>query len=82
MKRFELNSESLRSIHNLTGMDAMSIAHADVSVVDTNIEKKIGAPLKPAFSIGNLTPRGSVYLMFKRFFSEEQINSQLDKIKP
>lgn len=82
MKSFELNSESLRSIHKLTGMDAMSIAHADVSVIDTNIEKKIGSVLKPAFSIGSLTSRGSVYLMFKRFFSKEEIDSRLDKIKP
>lgn len=82
MKSFELNRESLQSIHNLTGMDAMTIARTDVSVIDTNIEKRTGKKLKPAISIGNLSSRGSVYLMFKRFFSKEEIESQLDKIKP
>lgn len=82
MKSFELNRESLRSIHNLTGMDAMTIARTDVSVIDTNIEKRNGIKLRPAIAIGNLTSRGSVYLMFKRFFSKAEIESKLDKIRP
>lgn len=63
-------------------MDAKTIARTDVSEVDANIERKICNILKPTFSIGNLTSRGSVYLMFKRFFSKEEIDSQLARIKP
>lgn len=63
-------------------MDAMTIARTDVSVIDANIEKKTGKPLTPAVTIGNLTSRGSVYLMFKRFFSKEEIDTRLDRIKP
>lgn len=82
MKSFELNNESLRSIHDLTGMDAMTISLSDVSEVDANIEKKTGKTLMPTFSIGNLTSRGSVYLMFKRIFTSAEIDSKLDRIKP
>lgn len=63
-------------------MDAMTIARADVSEIDANIEKKTGKTLIPAIAIGNLISRGSVYLMFRRFFSRAEIDRQLDKIKP
>lgn len=82
MKRFELNKKSLRSILEDTGMDSSYIANSDTAVIDENIEKLKNVKLKPVISIGNLSPRGSVYLMLKRFFTSNQINSDLARIKP
>lgn len=82
MKGFRLNKETLRSIQASTGMDAAVISHSDISDIEMNIENRIGSPLKPAVSVGGLSPRGSVYLMFNRLISSSQINKALRSIKP
>lgn len=81
MNTFKLNPISLKYIHADTGMDGRFIANADTSVIDRNIEKRSGSKLKPALFIGNISPRGSVYLMLKRFFTDNFINGKLKKIK-
>lgn len=82
MNRFRLNLESQRFIQSDTGMDCSLIANSDVAVIDKNIEKHTDAVLKPALSVGNISPRGSVYLMLKRFFTDSKINEKLAKIAP
>lgn len=82
MLRFRLNSKSKKGIHSTTGMDADIIANTDVNVIDSNIESYADVELKPATKIGGLLSRGSVYLMFQRFFTNNEIEHQLSKIKP
>lgn len=82
MEKFKLNTKTKLDIHSSTGMDANFIANADVSVIDSRIEKLHHTKLKPATKIGGLLSRGSVYLMFQRFFTHNEIEQQLSKIKP
>lgn len=81
MNDFRLNEDTLRTIQATTGMDASFISESDISVIDCNIEKKTGKTLEPAISFAGLNPRGSVYLMFKRFFTSKEIDEQLAAIK-
>lgn len=81
MNKFRLNEDTLKTIHATTGMDASFISKSDVSVVERNIEKKTGKKLQFAISLAGLNPRGSVYLMFKRFFTNEEIDNKLASIK-
>lgn len=81
MIKFRLNEDTLKNIHATTGMDASFISESDVSIVERNIEKKTGKKLEPAISLAGLNPRGSVYLMFKRFLTNEDIDSKLAAIK-
>lgn len=81
MNKFRLNVDTLKTIQATTGMDASFISESDVSVVERNIEKKTGKKLQPAISLAGLNPRGSVYLMFKRFFTNEEIDGKLAAIK-
>lgn len=80
MNRFRLNGKTLKSILADTGMDESFIANADTTLIDQHIEKHKKTKLKPALSIGNQSARGSVYLMFKRFFTKEEINSGIAAI--
>lgn len=82
MRKFELNKDSIRYIQSDTGMDRSFIANSDTSVIDKNIEKHINATLRPDLIVGNISPRGSVYLMLRRFFTERFVNSKLAKIRP
>lgn len=82
MSRFKLNKDSIRFIQSDTGMDSSFIANSDTAVIDNLIEKYINTKLKPNLNVGNISPRGSVYLMLKRFFTECFVNSKLNKIKP
>ncbi len=82
MARFKLNNKTKSDIHSATGMNTDYIANADVSVIDERIESFTHAKLKPATSIGGLLSRGSVYLMFRRFFTQDEIERQLSKIRP
>lgn len=75
MKKFKLNAKTLKSILVDTGMDESFIANADTALIDHHIEKLKKTKLTPALTIGNLSARGSVYLMFKRFFTKKEINS-------
>lgn len=81
MNKFRLNEDTLKTIQATTGMDASFISKSDVSVIERNIENKTGKKLQPVISLAGLNPRGSVYLMFKRFFTEEEIDSRLAAIK-
>lgn len=82
MLRFRLNSKTKKDIHSSTGMDVDFIANNDVKVIDSNIESYTDKHLKPATNIGGLLSRGSVFLMFGRFFTNNEIERQLSKIKP
>lgn len=82
MLRFRLNSKTKKDIHSATGMDVDFIANTDVDTIDSNIESYADACLKPATKIGGLLSRGSVYLMFQRFFTNNEIEHQLSRIKP
>ncbi len=77
---FKLNSKTKESIHASTGMNVDFIANSDIETIDNKIESKIGKKLSFSTTIGGLIPRGSVYLMFKRFFTKEEIERKLAKI--
>lgn len=76
-----MNTNTMRTIHAGTGMEASDISQSDISVVDDNIEKFTGRRLEPATSFAGLSPRGSVYLMFKRFFTRQEIDEKLLSIR-
>ncbi len=80
MSMFKLNNKTKESIYTSTGMDVDFIAKADIETIDSNIESHIGKKLSFSTTIGGLLPRGSVYLMFKRFFTKEEIDQKLSKI--
>lgn len=82
MSRFKLNKETRSDIFSATGMDVEKIINSDISVVDSNIEEHIHHKLKPAFNLGGLLSRGSVYLMLNRYFTRSYIDRQLARIKP
>ncbi len=82
MGKFRLNNRTKSEIYSSTGMDSDFIANADVSVIDSRIENLHHTKLKPATLIGGLLSRGSVYLMFKRFFTKTEIEQQLSRIRP
>lgn len=82
MKKFRLNISTLNSIRKETGMDAKDIASDDISSVEANIEKRNGCRIVPAVTMDGLSPRGSVYLMFNRFFTKKEIDHQIDNIRP
>lgn len=81
MNAFKLNSTSLKFIQADTGMDSNYIANTDIAMIDSNIEKRAKCILEPSLSLGNLSPRGSVYLMLRRFFTDKFINRKLARIK-
>ena len=80
MRRFRLNNRTKESIHASTGMSTDFISMTDIDMIDSNIESRIGKKLTFSTVIGGLIPRGSVYLMFQRFFSREEIDRKLSKI--
>lgn len=80
MNKFRLNNESERFIHADTGMDSTFIAKSDIATVDKNIEDYTDAVLKPSLTVGHVSPRGSVYLILKRFFTQSEINAGITKI--
>ena len=80
MRRFRLNNRTKKSIHASTGMSTDFISMTDIDMIDSNIESRIGKKLTFSTVIGGLIPRGSVYLMFQRFFSREEIDRRLSKI--
>ena len=80
MRSFKLNNRTKESIHVGTGMSTDFIANTDIDMIDSNIESRIGKKLTFSTVIGGLIPRGSVYLMFQRFFSREEIDRKLSKI--
>lgn len=82
MLKFRLNSKTKNDIRSSTGMDVDFIANNDVHVIDSKIESFNDTHLKPATKIGGLLSRGSVFLMFQRFFTNSEIERQLSKIKP
>lgn len=81
MRKFKLNKRTKQDILSATGMDVDMIINSDISVVDSNIEERISRKLTPAFKLGGLFSRGSVYLMLNRYFSRNFIDRQLAKIK-
>lgn len=82
MSNFRLNTATLRSIKTATGIDAETISTSDVSVIDEAIAKRTGKTLEPSLSVGGLKPRGSIYLMFNRLFTPNEINKEISRIKP
>lgn len=80
MRSFKLNNKTKESIHANTGMSTDFISNTDIDKIDSNIESRIGKKLTFSTVIGNLIPRGSVYLMFNRFFSREEIDRKLSGI--
>ncbi len=82
MLDFRLNKETLDNIKTVTGFDSKVISTTDVLTIDENIEKQSGKKLQPVLSIGGILPRGSVYLMFNRLFTSNDINKGLNRIKP
>lgn len=80
MVLFKLNKETKKSVYASTGMDVDFIAKADINTIDTNIEARIHKKLSFSTFIGGLLPRGSVYLMFKRFITGKEVERKLSKI--
>lgn len=81
MNRFELNNATLDSIRASVGMDVSGISDSDVLTVDRAIETRTKRPLIPAMTVGDISPRGSVYLMYNRTFSAKEIDNAIDRIK-
>lgn len=77
---FKLNNKTKESIYASTGMKTDFIANADIDKIDSNIESRIGKKLTFSTVIGGLLPRGSVYLMFERFFTSKEIDKKLSNI--
>jgi len=82
MKEFKLNIKTAESIFKTTGLSLDEIANADVLTVDDAIQTKIDRKLTPAVDLGGLQPRGSVYLMFKRFLTKNDIDKGISAIIP
>ena len=80
MKMFKLNNRTKESIHAGTGMNTDFISNSDIDKIDSNIESLIGKKLTFSTVIGGLISRGSVYLMFERFFTRKEIDRKLSKI--
>lgn len=77
---FKLNNKTKESIHASIGMKTDFIANADIEKIDSNIESRIEKKLTFSTTIGGLISRGSVYLMFERFFTAKEIDRKLSKI--
>lgn len=77
---FKLNNKTKESIYASTGMKADLIANTDIDIIDSNIESRIGKKLTFSTLVGGLIPRGSVYLMFERFFTSKEIDKKLSNI--
>lgn len=77
---FKLNNKTKESIYASTGMKADLIANTDIEIIDSNIESRIGKKLTFSTLVGGLIPRGSVYLMFERFFTSKEIDKKLSNI--
>lgn len=82
MKKFRLNNDTMQRIFADTGMKVNEIASSDVLAVDACIEDRSGKHLRPAVDMAGLNPRGSVYLMFNRFFTKEDIDKAIARIRP
>lgn len=81
MAAFRLNEDTQKAIRTSTGMDTSFISKTDVDIVDQNIERHTGKKLTPAVSLAGIIPRGSVYLMFNRLFTNKEIDSKLAAVK-
>lgn len=77
---FKLNNKTKESIYASTGMKADFIANTDIDKIDSTIESRIGKKLTFSTAIGGIISRGSVYLMFERFFTSKEIDRKLSKI--
>lgn len=81
MMNFRLNNKTKRTISSTLGIDFDTLAKTDIDVIDKQIEERNNVRLKPAINLGGLSPRGSVYLMFERLITREEIDNGLSKIK-
>lgn len=78
---FKLNDKTKASINRTLGMDYNTLISLDVEEIDRHIEKRTGKKLSLSSSFGNLVNRGSLYIYFNRFFTEEGIEKKLKSIK-
>jgi len=79
-----LNSQTILSIENVTGMKYNDIISMDNDVLTKNIESKIGKRLKfKRINNNQLMGRGSVYLYLNRLFdfNIKKLNRYIDNIK-
>ena len=75
-----LNSYTRKTLSKRLGKSYDEMLQMSAEDLDALIESRIGKKLTPAFSLKNMVNRGSVYLFFNRFASQNDIDRQLAKI--